>query len=84
MPSFNSSKDIAPSDIGSIDDKTDNRPVRKRSSSVDLSDSNIPPCMHITASICEDGLGLVSWWANQEVEEELMLEDGEQEEYTME
>jgi len=51
---------------GAGDDAADNRPVRKRSSSVDLSDSNIPASMYITASICEDGLGLVSWWSNQE------------------
>ena len=38
-------------------------PVRKRSTSVDLTDEHkIPPCMHITASICEDGLGIISWW----------------------
>lgn len=52
-------------------------PVRKRSSSVDLSDSSkIPASMHITASICEDGLGLVSWWSYPEEEEE----EGEEEE----
>ena len=37
--------------------------VRKRSTSVDLTDvQKIPACMHITASICEDGLGISSWW----------------------
>jgi len=47
------------------------RPVRKRSSSVDLSDSSkIPASMHIVASICEDGLGLTSWWANPPEEDE--------------
>lgn len=58
-------------------------PVRKRSSSVDLSDaSKVPASMHITASICEEGLGLTSWWTtadddNNEEEEE---EGGEQDE----
>lgn len=38
--------------------------VRKRSTSVDISDSttDAPASMHIVASICEDGLGLTSWW----------------------
>jgi len=78
MPSFKNTPSNA--DIAG-DDPNDNGPVRKRSSSVDLSDSNIPACMHITASICEDGLGLVSWWANQEEEgeEEEGDEDAEEE-----
>ena len=76
MPSLSSSKNTPPNTDIAGDDPNDNRPVRKRSSSVDLSDSNIPACMHITASICEDGLGLVSWWANQEGEEE--EEEGEE------
>ena len=49
------------------------RPIslRKRSTSFDLSDHQTPPAsMHIVASICEDGLGLTSWWANGEEEEE--------------
>jgi DNA-directed RNA polymerase III subunit RPC8 len=45
------------------------RPVRKRSTSVDLSDShNLPASMQIVASICEDGLGLTSWWTSPEEE----------------
>ncbi|KAL3794660.1 hypothetical protein HJC23_010088 [Cyclotella cryptica] len=37
--------------------------VRRRSSSADLSDSaNRPAPMQIVGSICEDGLGLTSWW----------------------
>lgn len=41
------------------------RPVRKRSTSVDLSDvHNLPASMQIVASICEDGLGLTSWWTS--------------------
>lgn len=44
--------------------------VRKRSTSVDLSDyNNLPASMQIVASICEDGLGLTSWWTTQEQEE---------------
>jgi RNA polymerase III subunit Rpc25. len=79
MPSFTSSMEGAASDLNSGDDKADNRPVRKRSSSFDLSYTNVPPCMHITASICEDGLGLVSWWTSQEAEgEEEELYEGEE------
>lgn len=55
------------------DVKTSDKPLRKRSASVDLSDvSNLPASMHIVASICEDGLGLTSWWtaANEEEDEE--------------
>ena len=64
---------------GGGDDVLD-QPVRKRSSSVDLSDSaKIPASMHITASICEDGLGLVSWWQNDGGEEELEEEEEEEE-----
>ena len=51
--------------------------VRRRSSSVGLQDDQTPPPpMKIMASICEDGLGLVSWWeaADEEEEEE---EEGE-------
>jgi len=48
--------------------------VRKRSSSADLSDSSseaLPAPMQIVGSICEDGLGLTSWWkSSTEVEEE--------------
>uniref|UniRef100_A0A7S1D3G6 RNA polymerase III subunit Rpc25 domain-containing protein n=1 Tax=Cyclophora tenuis TaxID=216820 RepID=A0A7S1D3G6_CYCTE len=44
--------------------------VRKRSTSVDLSDADqVPASMSIIASICEDGLGLTSWWENNEEEE---------------
>ena len=47
------------------------KPLRKRSTSVDLSEChNMPASMHIVASICEDGLGLTSWWTSQEEEEE--------------
>jgi len=49
----------------------DGRPLRKRSSSVDLTDAkHIPASMQIIASICEDGLGLTSWWTNDGGEEE--------------
>jgi len=59
------------------DKSSGNTPVRRRSSSVDLSDSSkIPASMHITASICDDGLGLVSWWSSQEPsEQEEYVED---------
>lgn len=41
------------------------RSLRKRSLSVEISDmSNLPASMNIVASICEDGLGLTSWWAS--------------------
>jgi DNA-directed RNA polymerase III subunit RPC8 len=43
------------------------RPVRKRSSSVGLDDSQaLPPSLYIVASICEDGLGLTNWWTTAE------------------
>ena len=47
--------------------------VRKRSSSADLSDSSseaLPAPMQIVGSICEDGLGLTSWWKSPAAEEE--------------
>ncbi|KAL7431176.1 hypothetical protein ACHAXM_002603 [Skeletonema potamos] len=47
--------------------------VRRRSSSADLSDSDSRPApMHIVGSICEDGLGLTSWWkeAEEDIEED--------------
>mmetsp|Transcript_23222 Transcript_23222/g.26469 ORF Transcript_23222/g.26469 Transcript_23222/m.26469 type:complete len:286 (-) Transcript_23222:289-1146(-) len=45
--------------------------LRKRSSSVDLSyQQKVPSSMGIVASICEDGLGLTSWWAAADQEEE--------------
>jgi len=41
----------------------DNGMVRKRGSSADLTESvNHPAPMQIVGSICEDGLGLTSWW----------------------
>ena len=41
--------------------------LRKRSLSVEISDmSNLPASMKIVASICEDGLGLTSWWTSGE------------------
>lgn len=49
------------------EEKTSDKPLRKRSLSVDLSDVNdFPATMHIVASICEDGLGLTSWWTSGE------------------
>eukprot|EP00591_Stephanopyxis_turris_P008663 CAMPEP_0195521584 /NCGR_PEP_ID=MMETSP0794_2-20130614/18980_1 /TAXON_ID=515487 /ORGANISM="Stephanopyxis turris, Strain CCMP 815" /LENGTH=252 /DNA_ID=CAMNT_0040651165 /DNA_START=339 /DNA_END=1097 /DNA_ORIENTATION=- len=56
------------------------RPVRRRSSSVDLSDATkIPPSFYIVGSICEDGLGLTSWWSAPEEDEEEGGEEGEEE-----
>ncbi|KAL3810252.1 hypothetical protein ACHAXA_008742 [Cyclostephanos tholiformis] len=44
--------------------------VRRRSSSVDLSDAaNHPAPMQIVGSICEDGLGLIGWWKSSADEE---------------
>lgn len=55
------------------------RPVRKRSSSIDLSDSQtVPASMHIVASICEDGLGLTGWWVAADQEEENEEDDEEE------
>lgn len=52
--------------------------LRKRSTSVDLTESqHIPAAMQIVASICEDGLGLTSWWSSGADEGE---EDEEEEE----
>ena len=46
-----------------LPDDNHDRPVRQRSSSVGIDESdNLPPSMHIVASICDDGLGLTSWW----------------------
>jgi len=71
---------------------------RRRSSSMDLRDphgaggqggdvqATIPPCMYIIGSILEDGLGLPSWWKEDEAEdeeedaEEEPIEDGNNEE----
>jgi DNA-directed RNA polymerase III subunit RPC8 len=49
----------------SVATPTDQGPVRKRSTSIDISDSatEAPASMHIVATICEDGLGLTSWWS---------------------
>lgn len=56
------------------------RPVRKRSTSADLSESSqLPASMHIVASICEDGLGLTSWWTGAAPEEEEGEGEGETE-----
>jgi len=49
----------------------DERPIRKRSSSIDLTDAKKPPAtMQIIVSICEDGLGLTSWWSSAKQEED--------------
>jgi len=53
--------------------------VRRRSSSADLSDeADHPAPMQIVGSICEDGLGLTSWWKTAEEEEGEEEEDDEE------
>ena len=55
------------------EEQTPDKPqtLRKRSTSVDLSDVvNLPSSMHVVASICEDGLGLTSWWTAVDEEDE--------------
>lgn len=70
----------AGSSSAGLDDEVE-MPVRKRSSSVDLSDaSKVPASMHITASICEEGLGLISWWKTADDTTEV----GDEDEDTME
>jgi DNA-directed RNA polymerase III subunit RPC8 len=68
-------------------DKDKPRKLRTRSTSMDLSDSeNIPGAMQIIASICEDGLGITSWWKSaeddedEEDEEDNEDDEGEEEE----
>lgn len=52
--------------------------VRRRSSLADLSDSaNHPAPMQIVGSICEDGLGLTSWWTSAGEGEDKDEEDQE-------
>jgi hypothetical protein len=51
------------------------KPVRqRRSSSVTAENDNDEqqqlPAMYILASICEDGLGLTSWWMSEETQED--------------
>jgi DNA-directed RNA polymerase III subunit RPC8 len=58
---------------GDLDDKSGGdglqQPLRRRSSSVGLDESaSVPSAMHIVASICEDGLGLTSWWTTTDDE----------------
>jgi DNA-directed RNA polymerase III subunit RPC8 len=61
------------------EEKTSDKPLRKRSLSVDISDSNgLPATMHIVASICEDGLGLTSWWVSEEKDDDEQAEGGEE------
>lgn len=53
--------------------------LRKRSLSVEISDmSNLPASMNIVASICEDGLGLTSWWTAGEEEGDEVEEEEEE------
>jgi DNA-directed RNA polymerase III subunit RPC8 len=62
---------------GASGESSESHPVRKRSLSVDLTESqNVPATMHVVASICEDGLGLTSWWTSPGEEDD----EGEEEE----
>ena len=58
--------------------------VRMRSTSIDISNDsqhNHPAPMQIIGSICEDGLGLISWWKSTAGDdEEVMEEEAEYEE----
>ena len=59
--------------------KAPDKPLRKRSTSVDLTElSKVPASMHIVASICEDGLGLTSWWASGDDDEDEEPADAEE------
>lgn len=54
------------------------RSLRKRSLSVEISDmSNLPASMNIVASICEDGLGLTSWWTSGDGDDDNEGDEGE-------
>jgi DNA-directed RNA polymerase subunit E'/Rpb7 len=56
------------------------RPIRKRSTSVDLSEGQTPPAsMRIVASICDDGLGPTSWWTSEGGDDEDDEEEEEEE-----
>ena len=66
--------------VTNVEGDTGDGAVRTRSSSVDLSDdTNHPAPMQIVGSICEDGLGLISWWksSGEETEEDEMAFDDE-------
>lgn len=64
---------------GKSDKDDDNGAVRRRSSSADLTESVIHPApMQIVGSICEDGLGLTSWWNSAAAEEEEVEEKEEE------
>jgi DNA-directed RNA polymerase subunit E'/Rpb7 len=56
--------------------------VRMRSTSIDISNDTQPAPMQIVGSICEDGLGLISWWksAAGDDEEEVMEAEYDEEE----
>lgn len=75
----------AANDNSNDDTVSDAVEVRRRSSSADLSDSaNRPSPMQIVGSICEDGLGLLSWWSAAEGEDEgddAQEDEGQEEDY---
>jgi DNA-directed RNA polymerase III subunit RPC8 len=66
-------------DGAGADSTTAQQPVRKRSISVDLTEfQNMPSSMHVVASICDDGLGLTSWWQEDGGDEEEEVNDNEE------
>ena len=71
MQAVTSSTASSSGQMNSKDDSQQDGPVRRRSSSVGLNDTiSVPSAMHIVASICEDGLGLTSWWKDVEGDED--------------
>ena len=71
----------APDNIDSTSDLQRPLNIRKRSTSVDLSEGQqLPPSMHIIASICEDGLGLTDWWKPEEEEDAEEEQEGDEDE----
>lgn len=64
-----------PSPVSANTSHAENSPLlpvrRRRSSSVGIDETqDPPPAMHIVASICEDGLGLTSWWTGGDEDDE--------------
>lgn len=70
-----SERSLSVGSVGSAGGISDALP-RRRSSSVDLHESEkVPASMQIIASICEDGLGLTSWWAAADQDGDSEAED---------
>lgn len=78
-PDGGATKTATPDNIDSTSDRPQPLHVRKRSTSVDLSEvQQPPPSMQIIASICEDGLGLTTWWTSADDEEAEEQDGGEE------